>query len=222
MKKSQSGFAALEVLLILGVVTIIGFTGWFVWNGQKSINKTLSDTNTSAGSTSTQPQKKTDDTKPVKDETATWLLYQPAGKEYSVRLADGWTVQQLSENEGVHTFSNKDLALKSGTLAIVQPYPGGRDGSSGFGLLFVSKSEYTQLGEKLASLKTSDGLDVAVYKYTQTTDPDGIGLPKGGISYYYQIAAGSKGYVVCSYSFVPGDVDYHEVVEKVVKTVHIN
>ena len=37
--KNSTGFSAVEALLILIVISILGFTGWFVYNSQKAANK---------------------------------------------------------------------------------------------------------------------------------------------------------------------------------------
>jgi cytoskeletal protein RodZ len=39
--KSDSGFGLVEGLLILVVVGILGFTGWFVWHSKQTADKTL-------------------------------------------------------------------------------------------------------------------------------------------------------------------------------------
>jgi len=46
MKQNQSGFGAVEVLLLLLLVTIVGFAGYYVWNNQqdKSIKTSQSET----------------------------------------------------------------------------------------------------------------------------------------------------------------------------------
>lgn len=41
MKKTQKGFALIEGLLIILILVIIGFGGYYVWNSQKQTNKTL-------------------------------------------------------------------------------------------------------------------------------------------------------------------------------------
>lgn len=41
MKKTQSGFALVESLLIILILVIIGFGGYYVWHSQKQTNKTL-------------------------------------------------------------------------------------------------------------------------------------------------------------------------------------
>ena len=40
----QSGFAVIELLLSLVVLSIIGFTGYYVWHAQKNTDKTLDQT----------------------------------------------------------------------------------------------------------------------------------------------------------------------------------
>lgn len=42
MKKTQSGFALVESLLIILILVIIGFGGYYVWHSQQQTNKTLS------------------------------------------------------------------------------------------------------------------------------------------------------------------------------------
>jgi len=41
MKKNQSGFALIEGLLIILIIAIIGFGGYYVWHTQKQTDKTL-------------------------------------------------------------------------------------------------------------------------------------------------------------------------------------
>lgn len=45
MKKYQQGFAALEAILIVVVIVVIGGTGYFVWHNKQATDQTLSDTN---------------------------------------------------------------------------------------------------------------------------------------------------------------------------------
>jgi len=49
-KNNQKGFAILEGALILVIVGIIGFTGWFVWHSKQNTDKTLNDTSNSSQS----------------------------------------------------------------------------------------------------------------------------------------------------------------------------
>lgn len=45
MSAKQKGFGAVELILIFVAIGIVGFAGWFVWNSQRQINKTLDDSN---------------------------------------------------------------------------------------------------------------------------------------------------------------------------------
>jgi hypothetical protein len=58
MNKTQKGFAHIEMLLLLILVAIIGFTGWFVWHARSQANKSLSDTLSSGQSLPSYNSKK--------------------------------------------------------------------------------------------------------------------------------------------------------------------
>jgi Tfp pilus assembly protein PilV len=51
MRRNQQGFSVVEGLLILVIVGILGFTGWFVWHARQTADKTLSSADKSAGGT---------------------------------------------------------------------------------------------------------------------------------------------------------------------------
>lgn len=55
MKKYQKGFGLIETLLILILVTLLGFVGWYVWNSQ---DKNKDNTNQSANSSAIQSDNK--------------------------------------------------------------------------------------------------------------------------------------------------------------------
>ncbi len=45
---NQKGFSAVEGLLVLIIVGLVGFTGWFVWHSQQTASKTPDDSNKSS------------------------------------------------------------------------------------------------------------------------------------------------------------------------------
>src|SRR4051812_2710121 len=59
LPKNQRGFSAVEAILILVIISILGFAGWFVYNAQKSTNKALDDTSASQSTVATQQTKQT-------------------------------------------------------------------------------------------------------------------------------------------------------------------
>jgi uncharacterized protein (UPF0333 family) len=58
MNKQQKGFASLESLLLLVIVVMVAFTGWFVWHARSQANKTLNDTLSSGQSLASHNAKK--------------------------------------------------------------------------------------------------------------------------------------------------------------------
>lgn len=72
MKKNQSGFSAVELLILLVVIGLIGGAGWYVWQS-KSKNSSSNNTQTTQNEASKQ-NSEADNTKTA-DETANWKSY---------------------------------------------------------------------------------------------------------------------------------------------------
>ncbi|MDB5170524.1 MAG: hypothetical protein JWO35_218 [Candidatus Saccharibacteria bacterium] len=95
MKKNQDGFSAVETVLILVIVGLIGFVGWYVYNSKNKSDATL-DQASKSSQTST-PTKKTDAESAVKlSETYTdpsgFTLKYPADWQFAAKgskSADG-------------------------------------------------------------------------------------------------------------------------------------
>lgn len=56
MKKNQKGFGAIEGLLILVIVGLIGFVGWYVFHAKTDTDKSLSSAAASSAATSSTKQ----------------------------------------------------------------------------------------------------------------------------------------------------------------------
>jgi hypothetical protein len=252
MKKTQAGFAAIEAILILVILSIIGGVGYYVLHSANTANKNLSNVDSSSATkTKIQAQsiKSFDEcskdtgskiqqsypevcttkdgkrfTQPVPDEiTANWLLYTSPGKEFSIRIADGWHLIHPSHGITLVGFNVDDITYRQGVKAQVEVQDGGRDGPIPFELLVVGKDGYDKLstsGDKATGFQTNQGLTVEKYVYTQTSEAEGPGLPKGGRAYEYVISNDSKSIVVY-HDESPGDPNNIEMVEKVVKTLEL-
>src|SRR6185295_12795879 len=61
MNKKQSGFSAIEAIIIVVVIAVLGFGGWFVWS--KKHNDT--DNKQTSAQTQTTPQKVEEKTTPT-------------------------------------------------------------------------------------------------------------------------------------------------------------
>jgi len=82
LRNKQQGFAVLEALLILIVLGILGFTGWFVYHSKQATDKTLASTGNSSVGTSKVPVSSKTSTKPVPPSSQTYL----AITEWGVKL----------------------------------------------------------------------------------------------------------------------------------------
>jgi type II secretory pathway pseudopilin PulG len=67
----QSGFAVLEIILILVIVGIVGFTGRYVWHSQKNANKTYDNASKSSQSITAPSKKSSSDTSSTTQNTST-------------------------------------------------------------------------------------------------------------------------------------------------------
>ncbi len=92
LSRNQKGFGAVETILIVIIVGIIGGTGWYVYSVNKSIN--ASDANTLKSSTTTPNSKNT-----------------ASGNKYvelsSTKLPEGWSVDV--QNVSLVNVSNKTI-----------------------------------------------------------------------------------------------------------------
>lgn len=74
---NQSGFTAVETVLILVILAIIGFTAYYVLHTRQNANQTLANS-VSSGTTSTP--------------YSGWKTYTNPGKTYSVEYPSGWSL----------------------------------------------------------------------------------------------------------------------------------
>jgi hypothetical protein len=199
VKLNQKGFTPVHAALLVVIIGLIGGTGYYV----------------------STPAKKAP-SKPV-DETAGWLLYSSPGKEFSVRLADGWVLERYQKSASIYQFDNTKLALVKGVQAVVDEVQGGKDGGAGLFISYADQNleQVVKTGTKQTSLKTNDGIEVEKY-YGVTGEGEGIGPPTGSLEYNYFIYRGNNAVISVFYSVAPGATDYHALVEKVVETVHFN
>lgn len=88
MKRSY-GFTAVEGLLILVIVGILGFTGWYVWSSKTDADKTAADA-AKASSSSVSSSKAT-------DPTADWVAFSSKEGVYSGKHPKTWVAASSPE-----------------------------------------------------------------------------------------------------------------------------
>lgn len=201
MSTKQKGFSILEIILLVAVVGLIGAVAWlFVNNAQKGT------TNSATTPTSPSPSAS------AKKSPAPWYTYTPAGKQYSLQVADGWTLHKKAGGD-TSLYSTGSLALQSGTTGQVVSTAADIDLCGG---LILDYSSYANTQQGSGTLTTNSGLTV-----TTSTAKDELGVSGGGTTYSYNATKNNQT-VHISYSTCKDGPDYHDVVEQVVKTLAIN
>ncbi len=115
MKRNQKGFTIIEVSLVLLVLAVAGFGGYYIWHTQKSNKTTASSTNASAP------------TKVSTDPTAGWQTYNDDFASF--KYPSGWTATR-NDNTNLPGTKNIDLVGPSDT-AISKSLEGGATSKDG-------------------------------------------------------------------------------------------
>lgn len=219
MQSNQKGFGALQTILLLLIVAIIGGTGVYVYKSQKDTNMSLDNANQNLTKLS-ESDNQSDQPVDQKEEDA-WLLFEASDKAYSVRIPDGWEGVALNDNLFIRDTAK--MIYKKGTKAKVEILPdGGWDGASPFSLYFP-RQNYDQIvreGVDQGEITTASGLTAHKYKYIETKDPEGIGYSKGDTVYNYYFDAPGK-YIQVSHVFAEGGTDESMLVERLIKTIQV-
>ena len=209
MKKlNQKGFGAVEAIIVLVVVVLLGAAGWFVYD--KNHNSKVSTTPTPNTTPSARPT----------DDASKWYLYTSYDGTYKIRLADGLTFSRNSDSSAICTRGS--VVELGSTTAKVEIENNGHEGGGGLCINYFAKSSDASwdFGEKRQGFKTNAGLEVEKYYYYQATEPEAAGLRKGDEEYTYRIIKDGKA-VVIAYSVMAGEKANTDLVEKMVKTVEL-
>jgi type II secretory pathway pseudopilin PulG len=89
-KNKQHGFSVIEGLLILVIVGLLGFVGWYVWNSQNITDKLLDSSAKSSGVVVKTSKKKIAPPPSAADPTANWVTYTSKTGQYSLKYPSNW------------------------------------------------------------------------------------------------------------------------------------
>jgi hypothetical protein len=85
MTKNQKGFSAVEGIWILVILSLVVFTGWFVWQSKNKVNEPARENSNSA--VNTDPQKDKDTAQQV---PSNWKTYENNEVGFSFRYPPDW------------------------------------------------------------------------------------------------------------------------------------
>ncbi len=113
---NQKGFSPVQILLIVVVVSLIGGTGWYVWQSTNKTNDTLETTSKALGEAQ-KAEKKTEAAKPAADPIADWVEYKNTKGVFTLKHPKTWAPASRPElcSDGLALFGAN--AASVGTCA---------------------------------------------------------------------------------------------------------
>jgi Tfp pilus assembly protein PilV len=191
LKKNESGFSAVEIILVLVIVALLGVVGWFVYNRNQDNKSTNNTTSTTTTSTVTSPSTSTT-TKPV-DPTGEWVVFTSSDKAFSVKYPKTWAAGEKDCYKGLALWGNtKSVPAWCHSENVVQVHISTMDGNqTAYGLT---------TGWKNVSKKTVkvDGVSGERQEGTASgQEGTGVGeLPDGTTKVRYMFYTNGKTYFV--------------------------
>lgn len=210
-KKSQSGFTLVETLLVILIITIIGFGGYYVWQ-----NQTEKSTDTKSTAQAPKRSEMPESDQSVDDISSDWTLFQVPNGSASIRLADG--LQFVASEDKTSLIDYNEVNYIAGVPAKIEVIPHGSDNPIGLFMCFTCDVYIDERSDKQESLTTKTGVVVEKYFFEQTIEPDSLDYPKGAKAYEYVAKKNGKT-VTIRYSFMGTGV--LEIVEKMIKTLEV-
>lgn len=159
--RNQRGMGAVEVLLILVVVGILGFTGYFVWHSQQSTSKTLDQT---AKTDSSASAPATSQTKTAAPKMLSATMDPSIGKQISFSYPDTWKLDKGALQHNPYTVQKFTVTSPSGKLSVVYETSNG-----GLGGACIPSEQGT-----LTTFSTESLADYPAATYVETTFTNGM------------------------------------------------
>ncbi len=171
LSKNELGFGALEVILILIIVAIIGGVGWYVIHNRA---KTTTSSSTTPATSQARNLTKPKTTETV-DPTTSWITYSSKAGQYSLKYPKTWATASSPElcTEGLLLLGGNDKSV-------------GKCASEAFGQMGV----YSVKGNQVADLeiKSSESSDLK----TETVTINGVKGKKQTGSYNTSFEGGPE------------------------------
>jgi len=231
--KSQSGFSAGHILLILGVVGILGVAGWRVYDSRKQTEQQPKPTQSNESSA---PEETTVEVKDA--EALKWKQVAARAGGFSIHIPDGWEVQNYEGN----SIKAQKVAYQPGVAATVNEPGMAYAGDSIFRFNVTQfgpddKFDFLDGDEQKQAFKLGDIEGTRYYKKYPVEAPQGLGPYPGMETYTYEFKKdGKTTYVAYNIfndneyirrilspaTFSEGDKNQVELVERAVNTLQIH
>jgi hypothetical protein len=220
VKNNQSGFGAVELVLVVIVLVMLSAGGWFIYQ------KLATRSSTSPTSTTTTTTNNTNQTTTTTDPTTTWKRVDSIGGAYSIKVPDGWELTNYPDN----VLMGDSITFSPGKPAIITTARSAYAGDQKrFTVGFTDKTAGQDTAPQWQSpnpygIETKTDFSIGSIKgtrysieYTQTV----TGVTKGDKIYQYVFnLPGGKG-LGAVYIQYAGDADNLKTVEQAIQSIVI-
>jgi len=108
----QKGFGVVELILVFVAIGIVGFAGWFVWNSQKQLSKTLDDANKGGSAVIATKKSTASNTTSTKSVTSNNVSAYLSIPRWNVQVpVNGYVLQSLSTVDGTEEYQITTSAI---------------------------------------------------------------------------------------------------------------
>ncbi len=195
--KSQKGFGAVEAIIVLLVLLVLGAAGWYVWNGQQDENKSASSQTQGKNVESEPSTLPTQSKQQASDPTADWATYSNTAGHFSFKYPKTWVFADRPEAcaEGHVLFAANSDALgrcasESFGQMIILSVNGDVRGNYKLGAGY--RTDYTGVTETAATADTVNGTKQTATAFGQ----QGVGvLPDGTKVVQYAFYTNGRTYI---------------------------
>lgn len=171
---TESGFSIIEALIVLVIIGILGFAGWFVHHSQKVANKDY------ASQPSTQVTTTKKSSKPA-DPYAGWQTYVIGSTGLSVKYPLGWDSNDVKQCDGAHSYQlsppKSELSGLGNTV-------------TGYGLTFIANAESSGTAGCAPSLSSRQNIALGAQSESR---PISDGALKGKYVVIFSNSGGTSG-----------------------------
>ena len=218
MKNNQKGFSAIELLIVIVIVGLIGAVGWLVYDRQKTAIESDSKSNKVTSTVETKA-----------DPINSWLSYTSENQRYSMSIPDGWDLTGFKGEDYLEAWEMKSVTYRKGDTAKVTILDsGGRDGSSIAVRLSYNTDTHSDkctdskvsCVSKVKDYTTPNQVSVAKYSRIQTTGSgeNFTDIPKGTTEYVYVLTANDKKITIV-HDVRSGETDQTQYIEDAIATL---
>jgi hypothetical protein len=184
MKHNQKGMLGIEGVLMLIIVGLLAFIGWYVWHTKQTTNATLN------GAASQQISVK------AKDPTLDWIKYSSASGKFSLKYPNNWFLPDnkvLCANDMLMLGGSQAAAGHCASDAIGEVIITSKDGDQTKNYQ-LSKTEYPNVSISEVTVDGVKGQKITG-TFHQAADTAGLGIADNTKVIAYLFVTGGKTYV---------------------------